>query len=266
MENTVLLQEEYNKFLNLLETEIQKNTFKDLLKKAETVDLNHYTKVVSLEQLKKIISMYKNKNINPNSIKKIQTILPGKPEIVFCLLIEVFRNNIDMLINIEDFCVAQNMVLVETVKDIFSRIRFKRKVELKNQVSFKEIIDVSQNIDKTICIGNSNDYQVLKEKIQNLSLYPYGIYEIFCDSEEMYELKEIICEYAFQNEYEIDIYDDLNIEDAIRLINRDGYKFCSVILSKDKEKINKFKKEILSKNVIANENPFNKIEFELKID
>lgn len=33
MENTVLLQEEYNKFLNLLETEIQKNTFKDLLKK-----------------------------------------------------------------------------------------------------------------------------------------------------------------------------------------------------------------------------------------
>ncbi len=260
------LKEKYLEFLNLLDKKIHEDIFKKSLEKAQEIDIKYYEKKITIEKIYEIIQSYKEREIENNLANNIQTILPGNPEIVFCLAIETFRNNVNMIINIEDFCVGQNMFLIEFVNDIFSKIKFNRKIELKNQSGYDEIINVSKNVDKTICIGNSNDYNRLEEKIDNLFFYPYNIFEIYCISEEMNDLKRMICDYAYQNEYEIDIYDDLNIDDAITAINRDGYKFCSVILSKNEEEIEKFKKEILSDNIFVNENPFGKIKFELKIN
>lgn len=264
--DNIILEQKYISFVNLLDKEIECKEFKNLLEKARNIDNKYYKKIILVNELHEIIKNYKGRKVCINSIENVQIILSGNPQIVFYLCIEAIRNNLNIILVIEDFCVAQNKLLVETINNLFKKVRFTKKVELKNQISYSQVIEISDAVDRTICIGNSNDYNRLNDKIKNLNFYPYNIFEVYCDSDEMNDLKKIICDYAFLNQYEIDIYDDMNIDDAIKAINRDGYGYCSLILSKDKEKIEKFKNKILSKNIFINENPFEKIEFDLKIN
>ena len=46
------------------------------------------------------------------------------------------------------------------------------------------------------------------------------------------------------------------VDEAINTLNEYGEKYCSIILTKDAEAVKRFKEEIKSKFVFANENPF----------
>lgn len=266
------MKQDYNKnhklesFLKILEKEIYDNDFKNKLEKVQSIDLNHYTKKVSIEELQAYIDEYKNeKNIKNNNINKVLFLLSGNPEIVFKLCIEAIKNNIDIIISIEDFCLAQNTLIVELVNKVIENNDLKTKILLKNLLKDNEIIVESKNVDKTICIGNSNTYNRLSEKIDNIELNSYGIFEIFSDSDKFSELEEIIYNYLVQNEFEVELYDDVEFEDAINLINKNGYKFCSILFSNDIEKQKVFKEKISSEYVMINKNPFKEIKFNLEI-
>lgn len=53
------------------------------------------------------------------------------------------------------------------------------------------------------------------------------------------------------------------MESAVRIINKNGYKFSTVLFSKDEEKQKYFKDNIESQYVIINKNPFKEIKFKL---
>lgn len=254
----------YKRFLNLLEKKIKEKVFLEGMKKCQEIDLKYYEKVIREEQLLNIVRKYKEKEMKLNeNIKNIQILLPGNPEIVFMLAIEAIRNNLKMLIIIEDFCLAQNTMLIELINSSLKDMRLKEIIKLENQLEDEKIIQNSEKFDMTMCIGNSNDYNILSKKIKDLKFYPYNILEVYSDSDELEEIRKKIYDYSMLNQYEMEIYDmDFNIEDVIEEINRDGYGFCSVLFSRDKEKINKFKENVKSQYVIINENPFNKIKFE----
>ena len=84
------------------------------------------------------------------------------------------------------------------------------------------------------------------------------------DSDEYEELEKTFFDYCYQKEFEAEDYSDLEIEEAVRLINKNGYKFSVVLFSKDKEKQKLFK-QIDSKYIIINKNPFKEIKFKLEI-
>ena len=170
-----------------------------------------------------------------------------------------------MLIFIEDFCIAQNIFIIEVINEIMRENKFKNKIIIKNLPKDEEIINNSLKLDRTIIVGDSNLYNRLENKIDELIFYPYGIFEVYSDSDEFEELKRAVYEYSIENQFELDIYDDLAFEEAINAINRDGYKFCSLILSKDEKRLEIFKNQIESENVILNKNPFKEIRFSLEI-
>lgn len=256
-------QIDYIKFLKLLEKKI--NEFQNSLLEAQRIDKKHYSKQITSQELNEIIIESESREIQINDIESIQAILPGNPEMVFRLGIEAIRNNVNILIVIEDFCLAQNIVLVEILSAAIRECKISRKITLKNLLKDSEIVEISKKADKTICIGNSNDYNVLVNKIKDLEFYPYNIFDIYSDSEEFDDLKKKIYDYAMENQYEVDFFEDMEFDEVIEEINTNGYGYCSLLLSKEKTKINKFKNEINSKYVLINENPFNSTRFELNL-
>lgn len=256
----------YNIFLDKLEIKIQEKEFRDSLKKVIEIDSNYYSKQIEENELLKIITEYREKEIINPSKKKVQVLLLGNPELVFRLGIEAVRNNSYMLIGIDDFCLAQNKFIVEAINSTIKECNLKIEIDLKNVLTVNEIINNNLSLNKTICIGDSNKYNLLLNKIDNLQFYPYNIFEVYSDSDEFDDLRKKIYNYAISNGYEIEMYDmELKIDDVIEIMNADGYGFCSVLLSKDNEKQEKFKQEIYSQYVIVNENPFKKTEFKLEI-
>ena len=246
-----------------MEEKISEKKFEEEFKKIQKIDLNHYTKKLENKELKKYIDEYKNKKIEEKQYKSVQILTPGNPEVVFKTCLELLRDNIDITINIEDFCLAQNTYLIEVLNYVLYEKNIDKKIILNNMLSDKNIIENSKKVEKTICIGNSSLYNRLEDKIEKLEFNPFMILEVFSDSEEYEELRYSIYEYSVQNQYELEFYDDLEFEDAIKSINKNGYGFCSLLLTKDKLKAEIFKKNINSKYIIINENPFKKIDFSL---
>lgn len=257
--------EAYKSFLELLEKEIQSRAFEEKFNKAIEIDLNHYSKQISIFELRNYILQYKKLDIVENCFEKIQVLLPGNPEIVFKICLEAMRYNLNIIMVIQDFCLAQNTIIIDLMNNIFEKLKLKTKILLKNLLSDSEIIQNSNNVYKTLCIGDSNLYNRLNNKCNNLLLNPYGIFEIYSDSNKFQELEKTMYDYVQVNQFEAELYDDLEFEDVVRLINKSGYKFCSVLFTEDKEKINTFRQKIDSKYIVINENPFKKIEFKFEI-
>ena len=255
----------YERFLSEIQEKLNKEPFKKSLDNVLEIDKKYYAENITIQEMEKILKEYSHKEIlNVDNVNKIQLILSGNPEIVFRMGIEAVRQNVRMEINIDDFCLAQNTLLIEFFNLISKEMGLGEILILKNLVKDEEIIKPSKNFDMTVCFGNSNDYYRLKreDKIINLKLYPFYIFELHSDSLELEEVRRGLFDYISRNQFDIEIYDmDLDIEEVITEMNRDGYGFCSILLSKDKEKIKKFKENIKSKYIFVNENPFKKIEF-----
>ena len=265
MDNIKNNNEKYQKFLNLLLQEINKENFDKDLKKVQDIDLKHFSKIIKKKDFSKIVEEYKNENIIENNLKNILILLPGNPEVFFRICLDIIRYNVDLTIGIEDLCLAQNTFILDVINSILEKLNMRTKIVLKNLMKDTEIIELSKNQDKTIIVGNSNLYNRVENKIENLRFNAYGIFETYSDSNEFEELEEKIYEYFEQNGFEGEVYDDIEYEKAIKLMNKKGYHFCSILFSKDKEKQKMFKENINSEYVIINKNPFEKIKLKLEI-
>ncbi len=252
------------KLISIINKEISTKNFEELLKKHQIIDENHYKEKITIDDMKRYLDEYKMAENASDKAKKVLILLAGNPEIVFKCCLETLNRNLDMTIAIQDYCLAQNTLIVDAMNDIIKNNNLKSKLNLKNLLKDTEIINESKNVDKVICIGDSNLYNRLEEKIKNLELNPYGIFEIYSDSDEYEELEKTFFDYCYQKEFEAEDYSDLEIEEAVRLINKNGYKFSVVLFSKDKEKQKLFK-QIDSKYIIINKNPFKEIKFKLEI-
>lgn len=256
----------YINFLDKLEKKILEKEFNESLKKVIEIDNKHYKKQLDKETLINIINEYREKKLENSNSNIVQVLLLGNPEVVFRLGIEAVRQQTSMTIVIDDFCFAQNTFLIEVIKLIFKDCNIKLQINLENLLTTKQILENNSKVNKTVCIGDSNRYNELVEKIENLQFYPYNIFEVYSDSDELEELQEKIYDFAMTNGFEVEIYNtDVDFDDVIEMINMDGYGFCGVLLSKDKEKINKFKEKIYCDYIVVNENPFTKTKFELEI-
>lgn len=254
----------YDKIFNDIKKEISGKIFEENLKKVQKIDNNHYNERITIEDITKYLEVYKNYEVSNDKSGKIMILQRGNPEIIFQVCLEVLKSNIEEAsLVIQDFCLGQNTLIIEAINEIFKQNKLNKKIILKNLLKDEDIIKMSKDFDKVISIGDSNLYNRLDGKISNLELNPYGIFEIYSDSDEFEELEEKFFEYCCQKEFEAENYGDLALEDAIKLINKNGYKFATILFSKDEEKQKEFKENIKSKYVIINKNPFKEIKFRL---
>ena len=87
---------------------------------------------------------------------------------------------------------------------------------------------------------------------------------MYCLDEALEELNRSIYDYASDNFFEVEVLDEEDIEEAIRIINLK--KDCiAVVLTKDENLQNVFKEKIKNKLYI-NENSFSKEEMNIPLD
>ena len=269
MESKISIEtnDNFQNFLLLLLSEFESKKIQEDLNKVKKIDENHYSKKLETQSLRKIAKDFKNeKREKENGLDKLLILTHGNPDVVFSLCIESYRLDVDMEIVIEDFCLAQNMLIAEVFNNIFEIMKFKRRIKVLNNMPDKDIIHESIKFDKTIVVGNSNLYNRLQNEMK-ITFYPYGIFEIYTDetSEEFDELKEKIYEVLDENEFEVEEYDDVDKEKVIDNLNKTSYKFCNLILTKDKEFEKNAKESLMAEYVLVNKNPFKEIKFKLEI-
>ena len=209
------------------------------------------------------LSKYKNEKIKETNSKKILVSHYGNPYITAMLCMEAVLHKCELIIGIENICYGLNLAIVKIVNDVLKEQKIDIQICLKTNISNQDI--QTMQLDKLVCLGNLNAYMNFRKiKQTKVEYVPFLDIVIYYDSVEFEELTEDIRNYAIQNLYEIEIFDETeDLEEVINLINQDFPRFCAIILSKDKQKQEKFEKDITSKILCVNENPFRK--FEMKI-
>lgn len=236
---------------------------KNLIKKIQEEDKEVLEFLFDTDQLIKILRSNKQSQISDKKADKILIQHYGNPYITALLCLEAIAHNCEVIIGIEDICYGLNKVIVKMVNDVLKENRISNSISLKMNLAKNDIEQM--HVTKIICLGNSNAYTNFR-KIGNKQIKYIPLFDIvlYYDSEEYEELAEDIRYYANRNFYEIETFDETeDFEDVIYEMKHSENGYCAVILSKDKEKQQKFKQEIHAKIVCVNENPFH--QFELKI-
>ena len=206
---------------------------------------------------------YKNETIKNGNLKKVFLCHYGNPYITAILCMEAIQNNWEFVIGIEEVCYGLNRAIVKMINDCLKEYKVHQSILLKMNVTAGDI--EKMDLEQVICFGNSNAYMNFRKvKNKKVDYIPFWDIAIYYDSEEYEELVEDVRNYAIRNLYEIEIFDETEeLEDVIDGINHGLPNYCAVILSKDKEKQEKFKCEVCSEVVCVNENPFQKFEWEV---
>ncbi len=255
----------YKKILDEIIIEIKDS--KEELKKVNNIDNNFYDTNIDIDKLECIIENLKEKNVKNNKItNNILISYYGDPYITLELCIEAIRTNNKFILLIEDYMLGVNKLIINIIQNVLKDYRIENKIFLFNLLDKQEILDNKYLIQKIICIGNRNTFELYKKmKLDNLVYYPFNNIDIYCDTEELEDLLKMIYKYSMSNNIDVTIYDKFeDINSAIKFINMEGSGFATVLLTKSKENEKIFKEKINSQYIFINENPFNKYKFNIE--
>ena len=261
--NISINKDRYKKILNDIMLEIKDN--KEEFKRINDIDKNIYDTNIDIEKLVNIIKNSQEEELILNKdSKNILISYYGSPYITLELCIEAVKTNNKLILAIEDYMLGINKLIVNIVQNILNDYRIENKIFIFNLLD-KNVIAQNTEIDKVICIGNKNTFELYKKiQISNLIYYPFNNIDLYCDTDELEELQEMIYQYAEKNFIDLEIYDEFeNINRAVEYLNKYGNKFCTVLLTKSKENEEIFRNSIISNYIFVNENPFGKYEFNI---
>lgn len=258
-----------NKKIKLL-NEI-KNVFikdKQLLEEITNIDFKKWRKKIDLDKFIEIVDTYKQEvdrsktleNVQQTQyIEKMVVSFYGNPYVALNMCIQAIIYQKQLLLETGEFMLSTNQFIVKMINQILEENHLPKLL-----IHCIEILDKKAIIEKeikTIIIG------AIQKKAEYLGKYkyvPYNEYILYCLDEDLEELNRSIYDYASDNFFEVEVLDEEDIEEAIRIINLK--KDCiAVILTKDKNLQNVFKKEIRNK-LYMNENPFSKEEMNIPLD
>lgn len=258
-----------NKKIKLL-NEI-KNVFikdKQLLEEITNIDFKKWRKKIDLDKFIEIVDTYKQEvdrsktleNVQQTQyIEKMVVSFYGNPYVALNMCIQAIIYQKQLLLETGEFILSTNQFIVKMINQILEENHLPKLL-----IHCIEILDKKAIIEKeikTIIIG------AIQKKAEYLGKYkyvPYNEYILYCLDEDLEELNRSIYDYASDNFFEVEVLDEEDIEEAIRIINLK--KDCiAVILTKDKNLQNVFKKEIRNK-LYMNENPFSKEEMNIPLD
>lgn len=248
-----------NDFCERLIQELKKN--ESAIMAINDIDKQYYDKNIDITDFIKIIEEYKIKKQKEEN-KSILCIYNGNPEITLKLCLESIVLKTNFILGIQDFMVGINTYLVELINNLLEK--YNSKIYLFNLLKLNEIKKAEENLDKILCISNTNEFLKMSENgLVKLDFYPYKSLDLYCEDEELEKLQKMIYDYSMTNEYEVEVYLKDNIDNIIGQMNEFGNGYCSVLLSRNKEHISKFKNEVKSEFVCVNESPYSKIKFEI---
>ena len=154
-----------------------------------------------------------------------------------------------------------NKGLVSIFNNILKDKKYKNHIEIYNMCSWKEVCNVSKKLDKLICFGDKNSYNLLKTmKVKNLINFKYSI-DIYITDEEFSELSTKIVELSYKLGIETQVFESYEEFEIY------ADKFCSVILSRkcDNSDLKLFKEKLKIRKLLLNENPYANMQIDYEI-
>lgn len=137
-------------------------------------------------------------------------------------------------------------------------------IKLFNLIDFKQLKDLENNIEKVICIGNTNTYYKYKKgQIQNLKYIPFKNLVVFYENEKYKQIVMELYRYASMNGIEVEIYED--IEEFVECVNADNKLDSIVVFTDNEEQEKKVTDEIKAGKLFINRNPFKEESFKVDL-
>lgn len=245
----------FNKICKELKTELK--DAKKEIQKLNQIDYEYNKKVVYLEKLLETIDLYIDKEPVRKETQNWMVVYYGNPVVTIELCLSALLNGQMINLVIDDMCLGVNKLIVELYKEILRDYKLFDIVTFNNYEKKELIEEKKEYLDKLVFLGDKNLYNVCKN-ISNIDIeyVPYNIIDIYCEDEEFEDLAREIFNYCFENSIESEIYEDMDFDDVVDAFNNFGEKYCSIILTKNNEYAERFKKEVNSKFLYVNENPF----------
>lgn len=251
--------QEYNKLLNSIINSIKEN--KSSIEQINKIDLKHYNKEVNIEKLIKIIEQYRNDEIkNDESLKRYVIEYNGNIYLTIQICIWAILNKIQIVLDINNFLVGLNTIIVEIIKKEIKKYGINNLIELYQLVDYEVIIENKEKINKIICIDEKEMYETLKESdIEKVEFLKYNSIDLYCDDDDLVELRDMICDFANSNNIKLEVYDDYNKSQVVDIISKYGEGAIVALLSTDKKLQDEFIEKIENRRIFINKIPFDEM-------
>ncbi len=246
--------EKLNRILADFKSEIDEN--KKIIIEANKIDLEYTDKKIDMMELKKIIDIYKIKPISDIRDDKYIVKYAGDPYLTVHLILQAIVQKCNVLLLTDEYMLGVNKILFTIMKKVLKKYKLDESISFYTMMSGKEMKLLEDTNIPIIVIGDSFTYQLLIHK-KNVIFYPYNNILLFYECEEFEDLAEYIVNYAYENEYEIEVVEEEEMNDAITEINLETDCDVAIFLVKNSDSEN-IRNAIKDKKVYINENPFSK--------
>lgn len=229
---------------------------KNLEEKSEIINellkVDHkYCKIrTDIKMLKNTLDMLKSEKIDTQKEQKILVIYNGNPCITLNLTILAVLTKSTIILDCNECMLGLNSYIIETVNNSLKNLQTDELIYLKNRKQ------EAKDIDKIICIDDINKYNsYLRAQNKKVRFYSYNYLDFYSDSDEFEEIEELIYKFAEENQIPIEVYSELQIEEAAQMI-KNGLGKSVAILTNNEDTKRVFEKNLKNKNLYINKNPF----------
>lgn len=246
-----------NSFLDKLKESIKKN--KELINKANKIDLLYSKKQIQLQKFENIIENYRDATIFTEKDNKRKIVIyKGDPYLTLHICLQAYIQNTKIAIMNRNFMSGVNSVIFGIFNKVLEEYDVKILIDDFNEFSIKSFSEIKKYYDEIIVIGDSCIYQLLEKNENNVKFYPYNNIAIYCEEDGFKQLEEAIYIYANENQYEIEKIINDNLDEVIEIINNDKFKSTAILITQNDEHREKFLNGIKNREIFVNENPFKK--------
>lgn len=243
----------FKKFIADLQEEFEDN--KNILKKANAIDIEVSRKIIELEEIKNILKQYQNAKISEKSVSKRVIIYAGHPYLTMNILLQAIIAKSQVLLLTDEFMLGVNSIIFSIFKKVLKNYKINDLFESEANYSIQEVKDFASNYEEVIVIGDTTTMQLLQD-LDNIKFYAYNNIILYSDNDKYEQLRKVIYKYASENEYELEIIYEEDIDVILKIIDADKFVDIVILLSENENTKEKFK-SLKDKNVFINKNPFN---------
>lgn len=210
-----------------------------------------YCKIrTDIKMLKNILDSLKSEKIDIQKEQKILIKYNGNPCITLNLSIIAILTKSIIILDCNECMIGVNSLIVETVNNSLNNFKTDKLIYSSDKKQEAE------NVDKIICIDDINKYNsYLREKNIKARFYSFSYLDFYSDSDEYEEIEEMIYRFAEENQIPIEVYSELEINEAIQMM-KNGLGKSAVILTNNEETKRTFEENIQNKKLYINRNPF----------
>lgn len=246
---------EYDKLINNIKIAIKEN--KETIQKANEIDLKYSNKKVDIDIIMHIIEQYRNDEIkNEQKLRRYLVEYNGDIYITIQLCLWAILNKVQIALDTNDFMLGVNNIIVDIINQSLKEYGIKDLIKICNLLEI-EVIKLNANrINKILCIDDIDIYNEFQDlKIRNIEFIKFDSIDLYCDDDDLVELRDMICDYARDNHRVVEIYDDIDKNEVIDAINKHGNGAIAVLLSNDELLQKEFEQQIKNKKKFINKNP-----------